>query len=85
MSGPPAAPWTEIGRLQADVQHVESALRRKVERHELDSAVAQVRGRVACLERTVEELRAETAGLRSRLHELEAAASACQIGEENQP
>lgn len=72
MTGPLAAPWTAIGRLQADVQRIEAATHRKVELHNIHTAMAEVSGVLVRLERAVEELRAEVAGVRDRLQTLEA-------------
>jgi hypothetical protein len=60
------APWTDIGRLQADIRALSLQISRKVELYEVDA----LRSNVASLERTVGELRTEIDVLRFELLQL---------------
>jgi hypothetical protein len=67
MSGPSSPPWTDIGRLQSEIELVKAQLHAKAEYYQMDS----IRHSMDCLECTMREIRSEIAGLCHRLQTLE--------------
>jgi predicted nucleic acid-binding Zn-ribbon protein len=60
------APWTDVGRLQSDVQQIGNQICRKADSHEIDS----LRSDVVRLESELREVNATLDGLRSELQAL---------------
>lgn len=65
-SGPYAAPWSDVGRLQGDIDRLGHEVHRKADAHELH----QTNRNVDSLERECRELRSEVDGLRYELQQL---------------
>ena len=65
-SGPYSAPWTDTGRLQGDIDRVNSELHRKADSHEVSLLHIDVAG----LERTVGQLSSDLDELRRQLDQL---------------
>lgn len=66
-SGPYAAPWSGIGRVQCDIDNLNSQLHRKADSHE----VYALNSKVNSLERSVRELSSSLDGLRAELQALQ--------------
>lgn len=66
-SGPFAAPWSDTGRLQGDIDRLNSELHRKANEYE----VSTLRSTVGSLEYSVRELSATCDVLRSELSQLQ--------------
>ena len=60
------APWTDVGRLQSDVQQISDQIWRKADSHEIDS----LRSDVVRLEGELREVNSTLDGLRSELQAL---------------
>lgn len=66
-TGPMNAPWTEIGRLQQDVQSLENKLNGKADSYEISS----LRSNVDHLEHTMREISSALDGFRTELQTLQ--------------
>lgn len=62
-----SAPWTEIGRCQADIQSIKSELHRKADSYEIH----EINRRLDRLEHSVREISSALDGLLSRLQACE--------------
>lgn len=67
MTGPLSAPWTEIGRLQSEIQSLNSKLQGKVNSYEVSSLTSSM----ASLECTIREISSTLDGFRNELSELQ--------------
>ena len=65
-SGPYSAPWTDTGRLQGDVDRINSELHRKADSYEVSS----LNSKLDSVERTCGELRTEIDEFRNQLEHL---------------
>lgn len=61
------APWSEIGRIQSDVQQIRNDIRGKVD----DYKIHEISRRLDSLECSLREVGSEVAGFQSELHEVQ--------------
>lgn len=60
------APWTDIGRVEGEIQSIHNDLHRKAESYEITT----INGKLDSLERTVREISTTVDGIFYRLQEL---------------
>ena len=67
MSGPLAAPWSDIGRLQSDIDQLRSQMYNVARTHDVDA----LSRKVDSMEHSVREISSDIIRLRDKLQEME--------------